>query len=287
MLYKKSDGGAGQIVDTVNDFEVAKGQSVEFRDLSIRFGSFLAVSNISLRIPPGEFVCVFGPSGCGKTTPLDAAAGFLGSSNDGNGVLDGGVLVDDIPVRKPDISRGVVFQSSSALFPWLTVRQNVAYGPRIRGIRGHQLRELTERYIELVGLGPAAGRFPGQLSGGMQQRVQLARVLANQPQVVFMDEPLGALDAQTRAVLQGEIERLWLKTQCTVMFITHDLDEAIKLADRIVIMSAGPGAGIKSIYKMNQSRPRDASEPFYVELRKRLWNDISEEVMKTLKIQKG
>jgi NitT/TauT family transport system ATP-binding protein len=120
----------------------------------------------------------------------------------------------------------------------------------------------------------------------MQQRVQLARVLANQPQVVFMDEPLGALDAQTRAVLQTEIERLWLETRCTIMFITHDLDEALKLADRVVTMNAGPAAGIKSIYKIDQPRPRDETEPSYVKLRKRLWSDISEEVMKTLNMQK-
>lgn len=262
------------------------GLSVEFRDVSIRFGPFLAVANVSLKIEPGEFVCLVGPSGCGKSTLLNVAAGFLAVNRDAGAEIEGEVLVDGVPVRKPDVSRGVVFQSSGALFPWLSVRQNVEYGPRLQGIRGRRLRELSDQYIELVGLGSAAERFPGQLSGGMQQRVQLARVLANQPRVVFMDEPLGALDAQTRAVLQGEIERLWLETGSTVVFVTHDLDEAIKLADRIVIMTAGPAAGIKSVHKTTQTRPRDDTEPYHVELRKKLWNDISDEVLKTLKMQK-
>lgn len=261
------------------------GHSIEFRHVSIRFQSFLAVSDVSLKIDPGEFVCVIGPSGCGKSTLLNAAAGFL-VKREGDDVVAGDVLVNDAVVQKPDVSRGVVFQNSGALFPWLTVRQNVGYGPKLKGVRGPALKSLVEQYIDLVGLNHAADRYPWQLSGGMQQRVQLARVLANQPQVVFMDEPLGALDAQTRAVLQTEIERLWLETRCTIMFITHDLDEALKLADRVVTMNAGPAAGIKSIYKIDQPRPRDETAPSYVKLRKRLWNDISEEVMKTLNMQK-
>jgi len=261
------------------------GHSIEFRNVSIRFGSFLAVSDVSLKIDPGEFVCVIGPSGCGKSTLLNAAAGFLVKCEDDD-VVGGDVLVNDAVVQKPDVSRGVVFQNSGALFPWLTVRQNVGYGPKLKGMRGPALKSLVEQYIDLVGLSHAADRYPWQLSGGMQQRVQLARVLANQPQVVFMDEPLGALDAQTRAVLQTEIERLWLETRCTIMFITHDLDEALKLADRVVTMNSGPAAGIKSIYKIDQPRPRDETAPGYVELRKRLWSDISEEVLKTLNMQK-
>ena len=264
----------------------AAGHSIEFQQVSIRFGSFLAVSDVSLKIDPGEFVCLVGPSGCGKSTLLNAAAGFLVKRPDDD-VITGEVLVNNLRVQKPDVSRGVVFQNSGALFPWLTVRQNVAYGPKLKGLRGPALKSLVEQYIELVGLSHAADRYPWQLSGGMQQRVQLARVLANQPQVIFMDEPLGALDAQTRAVLQAEIERLWLETRCTVMFITHDLDEALKLADRVVIMGSGPAAGIKSIYKIDQPRPRDETAPDYIDLRKRLWADISEEVMKTLKMQKG
>ncbi len=261
------------------------GHSIEFRQVSIRFGPFLAVSDVSLKIDPGEFVCVIGPSGCGKSTLLNAAAGFLVKREDDD-VVGGDVLVNGAVVRKPDVSRGVVFQNSGALFPWLTVRQNVGYGPKLKGVRGPALKSLVEQYIDLVGLSHAADRYPWQLSGGMQQRVQLARVLANQPQVVFMDEPLGALDAQTRAVLQTEIERLWLETRCTIMFITHDLDEALKLADRVVTMNSGPAAGIKSIYKIDQPRPRDETAPSYVELRKRLWSDISEEVLKTLNMQK-
>lgn len=273
-----------QVIESRNSN--ATGHPIEFRDVSIRFGSFLAVSNVSLKINPGEFVCLIGPSGCGKSTLLNAAAGFLVKREDDD-VIAGEVLVNDALVRKPDVSRGVVFQNSGALFPWLTVRQNVGYGPKIKGMRGQALKDLVDQYIDLVGLRHAADRYPWQLSGGMQQRVQLARVLANQPQVIFMDEPLGALDAQTRAVLQIEIERLWLETRCTVMFITHDLDEALKLADRVVIMTSGPSAGIKSIYQIDEPRPRDETAPAYVELRKRLWSDISEEVLKTLNMQKG
>ncbi|HEX7381155.1 MAG TPA: ATP-binding cassette domain-containing protein, partial [Nevskiaceae bacterium] len=160
--------------------------------------------------------------------------------------------------------------------------QNVAFGPRIRGIRGARLRELTDYYIALVGLEHAAERYPGQLSGGMRQRVQLARVLANQPPVILMDEPLGALDAQTRAVMQREIERLWLEARATVVFVTHDLDEAIKLGDRIVTMTAGPEARIKRIYDVTLDRPRDETMPGAISLHRDLREDIAVEVSKTL-----
>ncbi|HEX7381712.1 MAG TPA: ATP-binding cassette domain-containing protein, partial [Nevskiaceae bacterium] len=146
----------------------AAGQSVEFRDVSIRFGAYVAIRDVSLTIQPAEFVCLLGPSGCGKSTLLNAAAGFIGRRAHGAGTIDGEVLVNARRVTGPDIGRGVVFQSSEALFPWRTVRQNVAFGPRIRGIRGARLRELTDYYIALVGLEHAAERYPGQLSGGMR-----------------------------------------------------------------------------------------------------------------------
>lgn len=264
----------------------AAGHSIEFRNVSIRFNSFDAVSGVSLRIQPGEFVCLIGPSGCGKSTLLSAAAGFLGGRGDAPGAVEGEVLVNGERVRGPDISRGVVFQSSEALFPWRTVRENVAFGPRIRGIRGSELRDLVDYYIALVGLDHAADRFPSQLSGGMRQRVQLARVLANQPRVILMDEPLGALDAQTRSVMQREIERLWQETRCTMVFVTHDLDEAIKLGDRVVTMTAGPAAGIKSVYDINLERPRDETTPAAIELHRTLRDDVAEEVLKTLRSQR-
>jgi NitT/TauT family transport system ATP-binding protein len=263
------------------------GHSIEFRNVSIRFNSFVAVSGVTLRVEPGEFICLIGPSGCGKSTLLSAAAGFLNAGDEAPGGVHGEVLVDGAPVRGPDVSRGVVFQSSESLFPWRTVRENVEFGPRIRGIRGAQLRALTDQYIALVGLEHAADRFPSQLSGGMRQRVQLARVLVNEPKVVLMDEPLGALDAQTRSLMQQEIERLWQATQSTFIFVTHDLDEAIKLGDRVVTMTAGPTAGIKKIYKIDLNRPRDETSPTAIELHRALRADVSVEVLKTLKAQAG
>jgi len=261
------------------------GHSIEFRNVSIRFNSFLAVSGVTLRVEPGEFVCLIGPSGCGKSTLLSAAAGFLSGGGEAPGAVGGEVLVDGGPVRGPDVSRGVVFQSSESLFPWRTVRENVEFGPRIRGIRGAQLRAMTDHYIALVGLEHAADRFPSQLSGGMRQRVQLARVLVNEPKVVLMDEPLGALDAQTRSVMQHEIEHLWQATRSTIIFVTHDLDEAIKLGDRVVTMTAGPAAGIKTIYKIDIERPRDETTPRAIELHRALRDDVAVEVLKTLKAQ--
>jgi len=261
------------------------GYSIEFRNVSIRFNSFLAVSGATLRVEPGEFLCLIGPSGCGKSTLLSAAAGFLSGRGDAPGAVEGEVLVNGEPVRGPDVSRGVVFQSSESLFPWRTVRENVEFGPRIRGIRGAQLRTLTDHYIALVGLEHAADRFPSQLSGGMRQRVQLARVLVNEPKVVLMDEPLGALDAQTRSLMQQEIERLWQETQSTIIFVTHDLDEAIRLGDRVLTMTAGPGAGIKNVYKVDLERPRDETTPPAIELHRALKDDVAVEVLKTLKAQ--
>jgi NitT/TauT family transport system ATP-binding protein len=273
------------VLQSIDTSKGIAGHSIEFRNVSIRFNSFLAVSGVTLRVEPGEFVCLIGPSGCGKSTLLSAAAGFLSGRGEAPGAVDGELLVGGAPVRGPDVSRGVVFQSSETLFPWRTVRENVEFGPRIRGIRGARLRALTDHYIALVGLEHAADRFPSQLSGGMRQRVQLARVLVNEPKVVLMDEPLGALDAQTRSLMQQEIERLWQETQSTFIFVTHDLDEAIKLGDRVVTMTAGPNAGIKAIYKIDLERPRDETSHAAIELHRALRDDVSVEVLKTLKAQ--
>lgn len=271
-----------QSTHTSNDIA---GHSIEFRNVSIRFNSFLAASGITLRVEPGEFLCLIGPSGCGKSTLLSAAAGFLSGFSDTPGAVDGELLVNGMPIRGPDVSRGVIFQSSDSLFPWRTVRENVEFGPRIRGIRGDQLRSLTDHYIALVGLEHAADRFPSQLSGGMRQRVQLARVLVNEPKVVLMDEPLGALDAQTRSLMQREIERLWQETRSTIIFVTHDLDEAIKLGDRVVTMTAGPAARIKTVYNVDIERPRDETAPAVIELHRALRDDVTVEVLKTLNAQ--
>jgi NitT/TauT family transport system ATP-binding protein len=251
---------------------------VSLRDVSILFGGFTAVEEISLDVAPGEFVCLLGPSGCGKSTILNAVAGFIAAAR-------GEVLVDGRPVRGPDVSRGMVFQSTEALFPWLRVRDNVAFGPRMRHLPRSRRAQLIGHYIELVGLTQFADRLPHELSGGMRQRVQIARVLANEPSVVLMDEPFGALDAQTREVMQHELERIWREARPTILFVTHDINEAILLGDRIATMTAGPAGKIKSIYAVDLPRPRDEIDPAVVELHRKLRDDISVEVTKTMRAQ--
>jgi NitT/TauT family transport system ATP-binding protein len=256
----------------------AHGAAVSVSTVGIAFGSFQAVQDVSLEIGAGEFLCLLGPSGCGKSTLLSSLAGFVP-------VRQGRLTVDGAPVTGPDPGRGMVFQSSEALFDWMTVRQNVAFGPRMRGRPKGERNAVADEYLGLVGLRHCADRFPGQLSGGMRQRVQIARVLANEPRVVLMDEPFGALDAQTRQVMQEEMARIWEASGCTVVFVTHDIDEAILLGDRIAVMTAGPAATIKSVYAVDLPRPRDDTAPETVELRARLRADIGEEVRKALRDQ--
>jgi NitT/TauT family transport system ATP-binding protein len=254
------------------------GAALRADGVGIRFGSFQAVRNISLDIAAGEFLCLLGPSGCGKSTLLSAMAGFVP-------LHEGSLTVDAAQIAGPDPDLGMVFQSSEALFDWMTVRQNVAFGPRMRGLSRARQTELADEYLGLVGLRHCADRYPGQLSGGMRQRVQIARVLANEPRVVLMDEPFGALDAQTRQVMQEEMGRIWQASGCTVVFVTHDIDESILLADRIAVMSAGPAAAVKSVYPVDLPRPRDETDPAAVELRRSLREDIGEEVRKALRDQ--
>ncbi len=253
----------------------ARGGAVSLHRVSIVFGEFRAVEDVSLDVAPGEFVCLLGPSGCGKSTLLNAVAGFVGAAG-------GEVLVDGAPVTGPDVSRGMVFQSSEALFPWLRVRDNVAFGPRMRRLGRARREQLVQQYVRLVGLSQFSDRLPHELSGGMRQRVQIARVLANEPSVVLMDEPFGALDAQTREVMQHELERIWRETRPTILFVTHDIDEAILLGDRIATMTAGPAGRIKSVYSVDLPRPRDETDPAVIELHRRLRDDIGAEVTKAL-----
>ncbi|MEV6702662.1 ABC transporter ATP-binding protein [Streptomyces sp. NPDC051453] len=257
---------------------VARGAALRADGVGIHFGSFQAVSGIDLDIAAGEFLCLLGPSGCGKSTLLSAMAGFVE-------VSEGGLTADGAAIAGPDPERGMVFQNSEALFDWMTVRQNVAFGPRMRGASRAEQARLADEFLGLVGLRHCADRFPGQLSGGMRQRVQIARVLANEPGVVLMDEPFGALDAQTRQVLQQETDRIWRASGCTIVFVTHDIDEAILLADRIAVMTAGPAASIKSVYDVQLARPRDEDDPAAIDLRRKLRQDIGEEVRKTLRAQ--
>ncbi|GAF48746.1 ABC transporter ATP-binding protein [Rhodococcus wratislaviensis] len=255
-----------------------KGVPVEIRDLGISFGAAEIVSGIELDVQPGEFVCLLGPSGCGKSTLLSSMAGFVDPSA-------GEIFCDGEEVRGSNAHAGMVFQSSEALFEWMTVSQNVAYGPRMHGAGKAEQARIAAEYLAMVGLPHAGGKFPSQLSGGMRQRVQIARVLANQPSLVLMDEPFGALDAQTRQVLQIELDKIWRHTGCTVVFVTHDIDEALTLADRVVVMSAGPRARIKSIYEVNAPRPRDRAHPDVIDLYEQLRDDIRAEVVASLRNQ--
>ncbi|WP_433135825.1 ABC transporter ATP-binding protein [Actinomadura nitritigenes] len=275
---RRASGAARPRADSAGPGNGGHGAAVSVSTVGIAFGSFQAVRDVSLEIAAGEFLCLLGPSGCGKSTLLSSLAGFVP-------VRQGRLTVDGAPVTGPDPGRGMVFQSSEALFDWLTVRQNVAFGPRMRGRPKAERKAVADEYLGLVGLRHCADRFPGQLSGGMRQRVQIARVLANEPRVVLMDEPFGALDAQTRQVMQEEMARIWEASGCTVVFVTHDIDEAILLGDRIAVMTAGPAATIKSVYAVDLPRPRDDTAPETAELRARLRADIGEEVRKALRDQ--
>jgi NitT/TauT family transport system ATP-binding protein len=190
-----------------------------------------AVSDVSLEVQQGEFVSVVGPSGCGKTTLLNMIAGFIPASG-------GEILLDGRAVDGPGPERGVVFQSF-ALFPWKTVLDNVAFGPKIRGLPKAECESIAREYLALAGLAHAADRYPNELSGGMQQRVGVVRALANQPDVLLMDEPFASVDAQTRMTLQEELTRIWQERRPTVIFITHDVGEAVFLANRVVVLSKG------------------------------------------------
>jgi NitT/TauT family transport system ATP-binding protein len=211
-----------------------------------------ALSDITLTQRADEFLCVVGPSGCGKTTLLNLIAGFEQPTS-------GLVTFDGIPVAGPDARRAVVFQEH-ALFPWFTVKGNVEYGPRWRGVRGAELAAITERYVKMVGLGGFERKFPHQLSGGMRQRLGIARALANSPTLLLMDEPFGALDSLTRERMQDELVSIWSQERKAIFFITHSIDEAVKLADRVIVMSPRP-ARILHQFTIEKLRPRHIDDP--------------------------
>jgi NitT/TauT family transport system ATP-binding protein len=224
---------------------------VEVRGVSKRFDTrraqTLALDNINLSVREGEFLCIVGPSGCGKSTLLNVVAGF--ENADGGQVLAGGK-----PIIGPGADRVLVFQET-ALFPWLNVRANVEFGLRLAGVGRRERRERAERYLELVGLTNCAKAFVHELSGGMKQRVQIARSLAVDPRILLMDEPFAALDAQTRDVLQEELQSIWQRTGKTILFVTHNVREAVLLADRVIVMSPSPGR-IKREIAINLEHPR-------------------------------
>ncbi|TDR88879.1 ABC transporter ATP-binding protein [Enterovirga rhinocerotis] len=220
-----------------------------------------ALRGANLDVARGEFVCLIGASGCGKSTLLRIVAGFEAATT-------GQALMWGKPISAPDPSRGMVFQDYG-LFPWLTVRGNIGFGPASRGRPAGEVRDTVDRFVELVGLKSFADAYPHQLSGGMKQRVAIARVLANDAEVVLMDEPFGALDAMTRERLQDELLELWERTRLTVLFVTHSIEEAIFLSSRCVVMSPGPGRIDRDI-PIELARPRDVSASDFNELRREL-----------------
>jgi ABC-type taurine transport system ATPase subunit len=216
---------------------MAGGAFIEFRDVSMlypsRDGPVHALDGVRLDFAERSFVCIVGPSGCGKTTLLQIVAGFVTPTS-------GSVWLDARPITGPGADRGVVFQQP-ALFPWMTVFQNAEFGPKVRGVGAGERGGTVERYLRLVGLWDFRNRFPYQLSGGMQQRLAIVRALVNDPRVLLMDEPFGALDALTREKMQEELHAVWQRTQMTVVFITHSVEEAVYLGTHVVVMSARPG----------------------------------------------
>ncbi len=228
-----------------------------------------ALAELSLDIHDGELVTLLGPSGCGKSTFLNIVAGFE--------VADGGsVTLDGQPIPGPGPDRGMVFQEY-ALFPWLSVEQNVSYGLREQRLPEAKVRERVEYWLKLVGLSSARRRYPHELSGGMRQRVALIRVLANDPKILLMDEPFAAVDAQSRSLLQKELERLWSQTRKTVLFVTHSVEEAVFLGDRVVVMTARPGR-IKQILEIDLPRPRDPTSDQFNAYRREATHLIEQEV---------
>jgi len=238
---------------------------LEIRNLTKTFsteeGEMGALENISIEVTPAEFLCIIGPSGCGKTTLLRMVAGLDHPSS-------GEIILDGKEVKGPSPDRGMVFQEFS-LFPWRTVLKNVEFGLEIKGVGGKARGEIAEKYIELVGLQGFENHYPYELSGGMKQRVAIARALATEPAILLMDEPFGSVDAQTRNVLQEELLEIWKRTKKTILFVTHSVDEAVYLADRVAVMSARPGCLVKCL-AVNIPRPRKRTSLEANEFREKL-----------------
>ncbi len=238
-----------------------------------RNGEMVALNGVSLDIHENEFVCVVGPSGCGKSTLLNIIAGLHEPTS-------GQVLVDGQAVSGPGPDRGVVFQQY-ALFPWLTVQRNVEFGLKLQGMSQDKAEQEAKKYIKMVDLEQFAQSYPKELSGGMKQRVAIARAYAINPKVLLMDEPFGALDAQTRTQLQTELLKTWEKEQKTCFFITHDVEEAIILAQRVIIMSARPGR-IKEVVEINIPYPRTQETKMskeFLDLKNHIWSQVYQEYL--------
>lgn len=254
---------------------------LEIKNVSLSYssktGAIDALENVSLNIYPGEFICVLGPSGCGKSTLLKLIAGFETTTN-------GSLLLEGEEIKNIDWRRGVVFQKDN-LFEWLTVRDNISFGPKMRGIDKDTISRDCDAMIEQMGLSGFGDKFVYELSGGMRQRVSIGRTLINNPEIILMDEPFSALDALTREQLQDFLRNLWMEKRNTIFFITHDIDEAMTLGTRVVLMSNRPGRIIKDvdldytyqIYKDGNSRVHMSND--YFELRRELYSLIADSIV--------
>jgi ABC-type nitrate/sulfonate/bicarbonate transport system ATPase subunit len=236
---------------------------VQLRNLSVTFGSMSILEHLDLDVREGEFVCILGPSGCGKSTLLNAVGGFLKPT-------EGDVQIDGEPVTGPDRRRIFVFQERG-VFPWLTVEENIGFG--LHQQRNGEREKRIAHYVQMVGLRGFERAYPRELSGGMKQRLEVARALAVNPDVLFLDEPFGALDSITRLQMRAELLRIWQAEKKTILFVTHDIEESVQLADRVVVMSARP-ARIRRIVDIDIAHPRDLSSPRYLALRDSIFAEI-------------
>jgi len=250
---------------------------IEIRGVSKTYasedGPVLALRGTDLTVNEGEFVSIVGPSGCGKSTLLYVVGGFLAAR--------GEVAIDGAPVKGPGTDRGIVFQEY-ALFPWLTVHDNIAFGLERQGLAASEREKIVDRLVKVIGLGGFEKRYPRELSGGMKQRVAIARTLARDPAILLLDEPFGALDAQTREIMQDELLRIWLETRKTVLMVTHDVTEAVYLSNRICVMSARPGQIIEEFtVSFDRGRSREelvVSEQFN-SIRNRVWLSVRRQAL--------
>jgi NitT/TauT family transport system ATP-binding protein len=254
---------------------------VELQGISLSYKTdkgarFLALDNIDLQVKPGEFLCIVGPSGCGKSTLLHLIAGLHHPTS-------GKVLIDDKEVTEPGTDRILIFQELG-LFPWLKVGENVEFGMRMKGLSKAERKEKTEYYLRLVHLGQFKDSYTHQLSGGMRQRVALARALATEPDVLLMDEPFAALDAQTRDLLHDELERIWAATGRTIIFVTHNVREAIRLGDRVALITFRPGR-VKREFEIDLPRPRHLEDVTVANAAREILSELRSEINRSLEVE--
>jgi len=241
-------------------------------------GNYHALEGISLNIAEGEFICLLGPSGCGKSTLLNIVAGFVP-------VTGGQVVFEGKPVLRADRARVMLFQdANSALLPWFSVEENIRFALRVRKIEKSQWPQIVDNHLSMVSLDAHRNKFPSELSGGMRQRLQIARALAVEPKMLLMDEPFAALDAMTRRYMHGVLLDIWQRTRKTIVFVTHDIGEAISLADRIAVMSTGPRSTIRSMIRLDLPRPRDLTDPAAGQLFKDIERLLEPDLIRSLQL---